>query len=74
MNIIGATYFIAMNQSFSNVIPVLNIFIKEKAVIQKELASRSYRLINYYLTKILAEIPFVFLNPVLFIAVSYYIV
>jgi ABC-type multidrug transport system permease subunit len=63
-----------MNQSFSNVIPVLNIFIKEKEVISKELASKSYRLYNYYFSKILAEIPFNIINPLTFVIITYFVV
>ena len=71
---IGIIYFIVMNQAYSNIFPVLNVFFAEKIVVQKERASGSYRLYTYFFSKVISELPFSILNPVLFVLVSYFTV
>lgn len=72
-NLTGLIYLVTMNQAFSNVIPVLNVFLEEKPIISKELSSNAYHSSSYYLAKVLSEIPFDLMNPIIFGVASYYI-
>jgi ABC-type multidrug transport system permease subunit len=73
-DIIGVLFFIAINQSFGNTMGIINIFIHEKRIIQKEIDSNAYTLLPYYITKIITEIPFTILPPLLFGIINYWVV
>lgn len=60
-----------MNQAFSNIIPVLNVFLAEKVTVTKELSSKAYHISSYYLSKTLAELPYDLLNPLIFCCIAY---
>ena len=46
----------------------------EKATVTKELTARAYHLLPYYLSKIIAEVPFNLINPVIFVLICYFII
>lgn len=69
----GLLFFVGLNTFFSNLFGSINVFIKEKLVVQRELKKRSYRLINYYVSKMVTEIPYNFFGPILFGAVVYWV-
>jgi len=73
-NKIGILFFICLNQSFSNIIPVLNVFISEKVTVQKERQSKAYSLISYFMAKLISELPFNIIGPVTFALINYYLV
>lgn len=73
-DIIGVLFFIAINQSFGNTMGIINIFIHEKQIIQKEIDSNAYNLLPYYITKIITEIPFTIVPPLLFGIINYWVV
>lgn len=52
----------------------LNSFPPERAVMQRERSEGSYRLTAYFLGKILSEIPFILIYPIIFIAICYFMV
>lgn len=49
-------------------------FPLERSIILKERFSGSYRLSSYYIAKMLAEIPFLFIHPTIFFVILYFIV
>lgn len=73
-DITGVLFFIAINQSFGNTMGIINIFIHEKRIIQKEIDSNAYNLLPYYITKIITEIPFTIFPPLLFGIINYWVV
>ena len=71
---IGILFFIAINQAFSNVIGIINLFVNEKLLAQKEIKSGFYGLPVYYLSKLIVEIPFTMISPLVFGIIIYWIV
>lgn len=60
----GLLFFLTINQTFGNMIGVLNSFTNEKVVVERERASNSYHVSAFYLSKFFAEIPFNMLGPI----------
>jgi ATP-binding cassette subfamily G (WHITE) protein 2 len=60
----GLLFFLTINQTFGNMIGVLNSFTNEKVVVERERASNSYHVSSFYLAKFCAEIPFNMLGPI----------
>jgi len=71
---IGILFFIAINQSFSNIVGIINLFPVEKIIVQKEIDSNAYNLISYYVSKVLVELPFAMIGPIIFGVINYWIV
>jgi ABC-type multidrug transport system permease subunit len=71
---IGILFFISINMAFSNVIGIINLFVEEKLLVQKEIKSGFYFLPTYYLSKILVEIPFTLISPIIFCFILYWLV
>lgn len=67
----GALFFIITNQGFSGLFGVLQAFPIELPVFLREYSSGAYRVDTYYLSKILAELPFQILFPIIFSAIVY---
>jgi ABC-type multidrug transport system permease subunit len=53
---------------------VILVFLTEKSTVTKELTARAYHLLPYYLSKIIAEIPFNLINPIIFVLICYFII
>lgn len=71
---IGVLFFFTINQTFGNAIGVLNTFGKEMVVVERERASKSYSLSAYYIAKMVAELPFNLLGPIVFGSIVYFLV
>ena len=71
---LGVLFYIAINQAFSGSASILNIFPNEKKILIKELNSNAYKLSIYYITKLLAELPFVLISPIIFGIINYWTV
>jgi ATP-binding cassette, subfamily G (WHITE), member 2 len=52
--------------------PVINLFSREKVIINKERQSGSYRLSTYYFSKILSEIPNNLIGPLIYGTIVYF--
>lgn len=71
--LVGVLFFVLLNQSFGSMFMILNTFVKERDVMQRERASGMYGVLPYYLSKNLAELP-MSLVPIVFGAVTYFII
>jgi ABC-type multidrug transport system ATPase subunit len=73
-NRLGALFFVILNQSFTTLFPVLNVFPPEIAVFKRERAARAYRVSTYYLAKNFAELPLQFAYPIIFGSIVYWMI
>ena len=73
-NRLGALFFVILNQSFTTLFPVLNVFPPEIAVFKRERAARAYRVSTYYLAKNVAELPLQFAYPIIFSSIVYWMI
>jgi len=71
---LGILFYITINQAFSGAISILNVFPNEKKIVMKELDSNAYKLSYYYITKVLAELPFTLISPIIFGIINYWTV
>jgi ABC-type multidrug transport system ATPase subunit len=53
----GLLFVVVLNQSFNNVIGVLNTFPKEKLIVNRERSSGAYDTLSYFTAKFFAECP-----------------
>jgi ABC-type multidrug transport system ATPase subunit len=70
----GAIFFIILNQSFTTLFPVLNVFPAEIAVFKRERAAQMYRVSTYYLSKNFAELPLQLLLPIIYGTIAYWMI
>ncbi|EDQ91083.1 uncharacterized protein MONBRDRAFT_23998 [Monosiga brevicollis MX1] len=70
----GALFFALINQSFGGTFGIIYVFPLEKAIIQKERASRSYQVGAYFGSKVIVEIPRILLPLLLFSVVVYFMI
>eukprot|EP00615_Pteridomonas_danica_P010282 CAMPEP_0114370538 /NCGR_PEP_ID=MMETSP0101-20121206/32580_1 /TAXON_ID=38822 ORGANISM="Pteridomonas danica, Strain PT" /NCGR_SAMPLE_ID=MMETSP0101 /ASSEMBLY_ACC=CAM_ASM_000211 /LENGTH=629 /DNA_ID=CAMNT_0001522107 /DNA_START=17 /DNA_END=1905 /DNA_ORIENTATION=- len=73
-DLIGALFFFTINQTFGNMFAVLQTFSEEKVVVERERASKSYRLSSFYLGKVSAELPLNLISPAVFGCAVYWMV
>ncbi|KAM3572725.1 hypothetical protein VYU27_005304 [Nannochloropsis oceanica] len=73
-NFVGALFFVAINQAFGNLQSVIQVFPLEKYIVQKERAAKAYHLSAYYFAKLLSELPFTLLGPLIFSSIAYWLV
>jgi len=72
---IGVLFFTTVFAGgFTPLLATVFNFPPERAVLIRERSSGAYRLIAYFLSKNVAEIPFIFLFPTLFLLIMYYMV
>ena len=57
-NINGVLFLLITNQSFSNLFPVINSFPAEIPIFLREHHAGMYRVINYYMSKVISEVRF----------------
>lgn len=74
MNINGVLFLLLMNMTFSNVFGVLNSFPLETPIFMREYGVGLYRVDVYFLCKTLAELPFFIVIPIIFSAITYWMV
>jgi ABC-type multidrug transport system permease subunit len=73
-NRVGALFFTAINQSFSNVIPILGKFDFEKQIAKRERAAASYKPWTSFISKWIVNIPTVVIATLFFTVPLYYMV
>lgn len=71
-NIQGSLFFICMNISFNAIQNVILIFPDERPVFLREVNNNMYKTAPYFWAKIISELPFSILTPVLFGVIVYY--
>lgn len=71
---IGILFFIAIFTAFGNMLQVINTFPAEKAIVNRERSSKSYRVSAYFLSKVLAETPLRILAALIFSSIVYWMV
>jgi len=71
---LGSLFFVVINQSFGGLFASINTFIAENRVIKRERLARTYYVLPYYVSKILAELPFRIINPIVFCTIFYWMV
>jgi hypothetical protein len=70
----GFFFFTSINQGFPAVTAAINILVKEKVLINREVSGGSYSFFTYFIAKFLSEIPFTLAPTVVFALVIYWIV
>lgn len=73
-NIIGAIFFLIINQSIIGVLGVLQVFPLELPVFHREHTNGMYRPSAYYLAKSIAELPFQIFFPAMFVSITYWMI
>jgi len=70
----GLLYFIAINQMFGCLFPVLNTFPKEKFIVNRERSCRAYSTLSYFCAKVIVEMPLTVLPTLLYAIIVYWLV
>jgi ABC-type multidrug transport system ATPase subunit len=70
----GLLFFVGVNCTFNGLFSVLNVFPKEKSIVNVERANRAYNLTPYFLAKFFVEIPARVLPAVLYGVILYHTV
>ncbi|KAJ1978770.1 hypothetical protein H4R34_003081 [Dimargaris verticillata] len=68
----GALFFVAVNQFFSNAMPIITVFAEERQVFEREHQNGLYSLPAYFFSKNAIEVPFVIFTPSLFSVITYW--
>ncbi|KAK1348560.1 hypothetical protein LUQ84_002165 [Hamiltosporidium tvaerminnensis] len=71
---VGVIFFILINSVFGTAGPLLNIFPKEKRIIQRERRSGMYDGVTAYLAKFIALIPFIIILTITYISAVYWMI
>ncbi|CAL4079531.1 unnamed protein product, partial [Meganyctiphanes norvegica] len=73
-NINGALFLFLTNMTFQNVFGVVNTFCAQLPIFLREHFNGMYRTDVYFISKMLAELPFYIMYPFVFVAIAYYLV
>jgi len=68
---LGLFQMAAVSAAMQSLSKVLNVFPKERAIVQEERAKKSYTVLPYFLSKLLAELPVSAIFPTAFASVLY---
>ena len=71
-NVQGSLFFITMNISFNAIQNVILIFPDERPVFLREVNNNMYKTAPYFWAKIISELPFSIMTPVIFGCIVYY--
>lgn len=71
---IGSLFFLVLNQFMGSSMGVLHAFSHERPIVLREYTQGYYSLLAYYVTKVLIEVPFQILAPIICVSVSYYMI
>ena len=71
-NIQGSLFFITMNISFNAIQNVILIFPDERPVFLREVNNNMYKTSPYFWAKVISELPFSIMTPVIFGCIVYY--
>lgn len=63
-----------VSQFFGSAMGFVSVFSSEKSVFLREYSAGYYSLLPYYLSKTLMELPIQILSPVMFVAISYFLI
>jgi ABC-type multidrug transport system permease subunit len=63
-----------VSQFFGSAMGFVSVFSSEKAVFLREYSAGYYSLLPYYLSKTLMELPIQILSPVMFVAITYFLI
>ena len=70
----GLLFIMCANQGFNGVLPVLNVFPKEKVIVNRERSARAYDTLSYFCAKYLVEMPLNVVPCTVFTCILYWIV
>ncbi|XP_014681142.1 PREDICTED: protein white-like isoform X2 [Priapulus caudatus] len=73
-NITGVLFLFCTNMTFQNLFAVINVFCEESLVFMREHFNGCYRVDTYYLSKMIAEVPFFIFIPMLFTLILYWMI
>ncbi|XP_076032219.1 eye pigment precursor family transporter white [Oratosquilla oratoria] len=73
-NINGALFLLLTNMTFQNVFGVVNTFCVQLPIFLREHFNGMYRTDVYFLSKMLAELPFFVFYPFVFVSITYFLV
>jgi len=73
-NRVGLLFVISINQGFNAVSGVLNVFPKEKVIVNRERAANAYDTLSYFVAKYLVELPINIMPCVIFGSIVYWMV
>lgn len=68
----GSFFFLALNQWMSGMFATLSVFPKQKMIVSRERASKSYALSPFYISKVLVDLPMI-LYPTIFTIIFYFL-
>ncbi|RNA30833.1 white isoform X1, partial [Brachionus plicatilis] len=71
-NIIGLFFLCEANNSFGSIISVINTFPAEIPVFIREHQNSMYRVVSYYLSRILIDLPVFIIIPIIFVSIIYW--
>lgn len=71
-NVQGSLFFITMNISFNAIQNVILIFPDERPVFLREVNNNMYNVSPYFWAKVISELPFSIMTPVIFGCIVYY--
>eukprot|EP00667_Euglena_gracilis_P002661 EG_transcript_2666 len=70
----GAIFFTLMNQTMPALMGIVHTFPAEKAVLKRESANGMYNIFPYFVSKLVADLPFQILLPVVYSSIFYWLV
>jgi len=71
-NVQGSLFFVTMNISFNAIQNVILIFPDERPVFLREVNNNMYNVSPYFWAKVISELPFSIMTPVIFGCIVYY--
>ncbi|RNA38237.1 white-like isoform X1 [Brachionus plicatilis] len=72
MDINGFMFLCICNNGFATMFFVVNVFPVELPIFVREYQNGMYKVISYYLAKILTDLPTFFILPILFMSIAYW--
>ena len=74
MNINGVIFLCVTNMSMSNMFMVVNLFCAEIPIFLREHHDGMYSTLAYFISKQLVELPLLFIKPIIFASIIYFMV
>jgi len=70
----GSLFFIIVNGAMGSMLRLVNTFPPERPVFLRESKNRMYSTLSYFSAKTITDLPFLILLPILFTAISYWMI
>lgn len=67
----GVMFFFCANGLMSNLMGVLTTFGNERSTMMREVENGFYKILPYFLSRVIVELPMKFISPTIFIAITY---